>query len=967
MRPPNSFFVLMILLAAAYSRCEDAEWPAGWNFRANVEAREKAESYDVSVEHGGLAQPDGRDVRVFGPDKKPVSHLISFADETKFRVIFDGDSGPGAYSIFIGNLSPQLPSTPQGVSELGRKDWKPKGGFTSTSYDPLGPVNGRELLNLKNVLSYYDKVIEQAQTAENENNEKESNPAKRKKFVQQGIFSNANVALNTPDQWFHIFRAEINVTTAGKYDFVVGNGLQSERFGVVFVDADRATPAVPGWFIINFSPICVGITGQVKLSAGPHVLEMYTNRKNPELRLGLTGSTYKMPEYINGSIANYTAVKLTPGAFQVQQGTLSDGYHKIIGEWLEQGRYTMARALCKHLRDRASGDAELTKTFTTEFERVNSAAYAKNWATEGKYPSRTGAVAGDTFAPPLKAVPLPSVNSLDDKPHASGSAWVEGRHIYGLPYNIQDLPWGVTSSICIEDNVLFVGTKNGVMHAVELSKGTERWSFACGGPSLGAPLVYQGMLFFGSLDRRLYAIDIEQGRMAWNFPANGWIEGGACAGDGRVYFGSLDKHLYAIDAALGIQRWKTELGGPICATPTTDGKLVYVGTKTGECCAVDATSGSVVWKYSAGAPIYGGCCVGKERVVFGDKAGRIHALNTSSGKLAWTAACDVGSPVLASPILIGDVVYGGTGEGNVFGIELGSGKIGWRDTIPGAGEISRPPLFADGNLVFTSKMRGLFASPDGTPAVIAYQSGFQQQPCLQAAGDIAVDGALNEPSWNKALRYPLLRADGFTPAEVSDVRVLWDAKTLYLGVTCKDSDLVAGNAERDGNLRADDSITITLDPRLDGLAVYQFTLSPRGTQADALLTGIEGSTGDPKGKQALDAMKLEAIGAAWNPAWTSAVKLNGTVRTSEEAKQDADQGWTAEIAIPFDSLPKGVGPIPAHGARWRLNVIYNNRSAESAGVPAIQTLSVSPPVANDGIGTLAKWPVIQFLHDKVKP
>jgi len=968
MRPQaNKFLALLLLLATPFARSEDADWPAGWLFRAKIDAREKAESYDVSVEHGGLAQLDGRDVRILGPDNKPVSHLVSYADATRFRVIFDGDGGTGQYSIYLGNLSPQLPPAPQGVSELGRKEWRPKGGFTCASYDPLGPVDGRAMLNMKNVLSYYDKVIEQAQAADKENAEKETNPAKRKKSVQQAIYSNANVALSTPDQWFHVFRTEINVTTAGKYDFVVGNGLQSDRFGVVFLDGDRATPVVPGWFIINFSPICVGINGQVKLNPGPHVLEMYTNRRNPELRLGLSGSTYKMPDYINGSIANYTAAKVTAGAFQVQQGTIGEGYHKVISEWLAQGRYTVARALCKFLRERAASDEELAKQFTAEFDRVSAAAYAKNWATEGKFTSRAGAVLDEKFMPPLKAVPLPSANSLDDKPHASGSVWVEGRHVYGLPYNIQDLPWGVTSSICVEDNVLFVGTKNGIFHALDLAKGTERWSFACGGPSLGAPLVYQGMLYFGSLDRRLYAIDIETGRMAWNFPANGWIEGGACASDGRVYFGSLDKNLYAIDAALGIQRWKTPLDGPVCATPTTDGKLVFIGTKTGDFCALDAASGSIVWKYSAGAPIYGGSCVGNGRVIFGDKAGRVHCVETSSGKLAWKSACDVGGPMLASPILVGSVVYGGTGDGKLFGIDVNDGSVGWRDTIPGNGEISRPPLFADGNLIFTSKMRGLFASPDGTPAVVSYQSGFQQQPVLQTADEISVDGKLSEASWNKALRFPVLRDDGFTPADVSDVRVLWDAKTLYLGIRCKDSDLIAGNPARDGDLRADDAITIALDPRLDGLAVYQFTVSPRGTQADALLTAVEAAPGDAKVKQTIDAMKLEATGAAWNPAWKCAIELDGSVRTPEEARQGDDRGWTAEIAIPFDSLPKGVGPVPGHGARWRFNVVLNNRSESAGSTPAMQVLSISPaPVENGGIGSLVKWPVIQFLNDKVK-
>jgi len=957
---------LLVLILAPLSHAEEtAGWPEGWLFRTNVTAPEKAESYDILLEHGGVAQPDARDIRVVSFDKKPVSHFVSFADGARCRILFDGAAGPGAYAVYYGNLSPKLPPVPAGVSPFGRKEWSPKGGFTSASYDPLAPVDGRALLNLKNVMIYYENVVALAQATEKQNTEKESNPAKQKKSTAIGIYPNANTMLNAPDPWFHIFRAEINVPVAGKYDFVIGNGLQNERFGVLFIDGDRANAAVPGWFTINFSPICVGITGGAKLTAGNHVLEMYTNRRNPEIRMGLSGSAWKMPEYINGLSASFIAAKLTLAEASVQQGTLGEGYKKIINEWLAQERFTVARALCMSLKDRFASDAEMTRQFATASDRVNAAAYERSWMTEGKFPSRSGAVNDTTFAPPLKAVPLPSTNMHDDKPHASNSVWVEGRHIYGLPYNIQDLPWGVTSSICIEGDVLFVGTKNGVMHAVELSKVTERWSFQSGGPCLGPPLAYQGVLYYGGLDRRLYAIDIESGRMAWNFPANGWIEGGACASNGRVYFGSLDKNLYAIDAALGIQRWKTSLDGQVCATPSTDGKLIYVGTKSGHFFAVDAGTGSIVWKYATGAPIMGGCCIGKARVSFGDMSGRMHCLNTDTGKLVWNTPCDVGAGVMASPILVGHVLYGGTSDGKLFGIDMNEGTVGWSETMPGNGEIARPPLFADGKLVFTSKMRGLFGSPTGTPAVVAFEPGFNQQACLQTAGDITVDGKLSEASWQKALRLPLLRSNGLAAAGVNEARLLWDAKNLYVAVTCSDVDLVASLADRDGNLGESDSVTLLINPRNDDLATYEFKLSPRGVIADALILAMESDLADPKIKQAIDALKLEKTGAAWNPVWTSAVNVIGTVRSPEESRTDQDTGWSAEIAIPFESLPKSIAPPAAHGARWRIALALADRSEKTGAKPVL--LSVSPPVEGKTTTALAPWPVLQFLQDKVKP
>ena len=68
------------------------------------------------LDHSGLAQADGRDIRVCAPDGQPVSHFIAYSDPLKARIIFDGSAGPGSYSIFFGNLSPLLPAA--GVAEF---------------------------------------------------------------------------------------------------------------------------------------------------------------------------------------------------------------------------------------------------------------------------------------------------------------------------------------------------------------------------------------------------------------------------------------------------------------------------------------------------------------------------------------------------------------------------------------------------------------------------------------------------------------------------------------------------------------------------------------------------------------------------------------------------------------------------------------------------------------------------------
>lgn len=962
-------FILVLLCGAALHICAaraaraaeekaKSEWPDGWLFRVpvSVAAVPASGSCDVSFEHGGLAQPDGRDVRVVGPRGEAVGALVSFADATRLRVIFDATSGAGKYAVYFGNPSPKLPPPPAGVTAPGAKEWQPRGGFSCVSYDPMGPVNPELLVSLEQFESYYDRVIAQAEAAD-QNAPKPAPPVApapgaappppppaAPKHVIKGLYANAAQPLNTPDQYFHVFRAEIEIETPAKYDFVIANAVSTDRFGVLFVDGERKTAVVQGWYILGYgrAPYCVKFNGQSELKAGKHVVEMYTNRRIPEVRMGLAGGTSSVPDYLGGQFASYDAEKVSAGELEAAGGKLADAFHAAINEWLSQNRFTSARAVCRFLQTHFAGDAAMLKDFSAEYERVSSAAYDQNWLTEGKYPSRAGYVADTHFAPPFKANPLEVTNRLDDRPHASNGLWVESAFVYGLTFNVQDSPWGLTSAVAVEDNLLFAGTKNGVMHAVDRVKGNESWSFTSEGECVGAPLVYRGVLYYGTLDRRLYAIDIARGRMLWNFPAKGWVEGGPCAADGRVYFGSLDKNLYAIDAVLGIERWAAPLDGPISAPPITDGKNIFVGTAAGTFYSVDAASGQVAWKYAAGAPIKSGACTDKKRILFGDAAGKIHALDCATGQSAWPAPCAVGAAVKAAPILIGSVLYGGTVEGQLFGIDADSGEIGWRFQMPGNGEIARAPIFANGRLIFTSKMRGLAGAPTGTPAVMEFTPGLAPQPIRSPAAELLTDGVLNEPSWKVAPTFKLLKPNGMAPAQPSEAKLLWNPKQLYVGLNL---------ATVPGLAPEDDSVTVVLDPRNDGLVAYQFTLTRSGIATTALLPAPGQDPADPKLKVALDALKLPATGPAWTPAWTA------------KAVSSNEAAWTAELAIPFDSLEKSVAPPPQHGANWRINIIRT--PGKSAAAASLYLAPPKSPPATPSPST--EWQPIQFIAENVKP
>ncbi|MBI4456659.1 MAG: carbohydrate binding family 9 domain-containing protein [Acidobacteria bacterium] len=144
---------------------------------------------------------------------------------------------------------------------------------------------------------------------------------------------------------------------------------------------------------------------------------------------------------------------------------------------------------------------------------------------------------------------------------------------------------------------------------------------------------------------------------------------------------------------------------------------------------------------------------------------------------------------------------------------------------------------------------------------------------------VTLDGSLEEPAWKNtpvALGFTQKEPhEGEESTEGTEVRVLYTASTLYIGVICYDSQadrILATERRRDNNLGNDDTISVVLDTFHDHRNAYLFRTNPLGTQYDALITD-EGNN----------------INENWDEKW-------------DVVSQITLVGWTAEFAIPFKSL-----------------------------------------------------------------
>ncbi len=162
---------------------------------------------------------------------------------------------------------------------------------------------------------------------------------------------------------------------------------------------------------------------------------------------------------------------------------------------------------------------------------------------------------------------------------------------------------------------------------------------------------------------------------------------------------------------------------------------------------------------------------------------------------------------------------------------------------------------------------------------------------LMSSGAITLDGSLDESAWATAPVLRLTQQDphpGEPTPYRTEVRLLADAKHLYLGITCIDPDpsrLSVHTLARDSDQTDDDHLTIVLDPFGNRRLGYVFQVNAGGGRTDGLIS---------------PASRLPSYD--WDGIWNAKVK-----RTAD--------GWAAEIQIDTHSLQ-----FPHGMDRWRFNV-----------------------------------------------
>jgi len=310
----------------------------------------------------------------------------------------------------------------------------------------------------------------------------------------------------------------------------------------------------------------------------------------------------------------------------------------------------------------------------------------------------------------------------------------------GAPRQFHRVKWTfptgdrIVSSPVMQGNVLFFGSDDGNVYAVDARDGRQLWKRATGGAVSATPAVAGDTVYVGSFDGRFYALNARTGAPRWRFNTAGerrfeakGLHGMApktqtffdpfdvflsspVVAEGAVYFGSGDGHLYALDAASGELRWKFATGDVVHASPAYANGVLYVGSFDSRLYAVDARTGKEVWRFQGGEDPLAHNQVGFQ----------------------------------SSPAVVDGVVYTGCRDSNLYAIDAATGKEKWHVNNAGSWVISSPAV-VNGKVLYATSDSSLFHVVDAADgkSLVRQSTKAYVFSSPSVAGGVVLTGILN--------------------------------------------------------------------------------------------------------------------------------------------------------------------------------------------------------------------------------
>jgi hypothetical protein len=237
-----------------------------------------------------------------------------------------------------------------------------------------------------------------------------------------------------------------------------------------------------------------------------------------------------------------------------------------------------------------------------------------------------------------------------------------------------------------------------------------------------------------------------------------------------------------------------------------------------------------------------------------------------------------------------------------------------------------PGAFA-GRILFPALFVSLLTVGVRPVAAIQESRELYQFEAVRIVEGPVIDGSMDEAVWQQAAIIDQFiqqePAEGEPATERTEVRVLYDGSSLYVGVRAYDSGsdaVIASELRRDSDrLLDEDNFQIILDTFNDSRSAYMFVTSPLGAKLEQQI--FEEGEGGRRGFSTNN-----NINRNWDGVWYVAT-------------QQLSDGWIAEIEIPMVTVRFPNSERQDWGINFMRNIRRKNEQVFWAPIPKAYTLT----------------------------
>lgn len=350
---------------------------------------------------------------------------------------------------------------------------------------------------------------------------------------------------------------------------------------------------------------------------------------------------------------------------------------------------------------------------------------------------------------------------------------------------------------------------DGKLHAVNAFNGNPIWVYqiqesatytdydAQGNPIVrnekaaeSSPAVVDGVVYFGSTNHYLYALNATNGTLKWKFKAGSGdyaeqarILSPPTVVEGAVYFGCYDHYVYSLNASDGSLRWKKELGNVVYGATPVYNDTVYAPCEDGLFYALNSSNGAIKWKFDGNPYVnfsifnslppnqrppheefHSSPAIVNGVIYTGTRCHKVYALKADTGELIWQK--DLSGWIFSSPVVNNDIVYVGSygfinpfvsgKPAKFYGLDCYNGNVVWNYSVSNA-TYGGCPAFSNNILVY-----GTGGGPNARVCAFTLSLNKVQRYYGNTRYETAVE--ISKLGWQKANTVVLTRGDLFPDA-----------------------------------------------------------------------------------------------------------------------------------------------------------------------------------------------------------